>query len=323
MTYSPSIAGRVWSLLGGLLLTVILSVAVPKLAIEGMLEIRTQSILVGALALILIAGTVLSIVRVFVTGPVSVRTSPTHVTLVRAGRERESWARADTEFSSFVIRESTNGIPTGVTRKLIAVTAGERVETALRWFPAKTFNALIADVAPLVPVTTGPSVAAPTPVVSSGTFTLDHSALRRTRTVALVILAAGLLAAAAFIAVGIDDLEVVIFISIAGLLMVAIIVGALLVRARRIPRQVTVSPSSLTFDDRVFPLGQLSAIVATPATYENPRGRVITLVSTAGTRTRIGLGNIGGKTFPDYDRYLEAIRGATTHRPGMFTLDVA
>ena len=322
MTYGPSIGGRVGALIGGLFLTVILSVAIPKLLIEGVLEIRTQSILVGCLALILVAGTVLTIVRVFVTGPVTVRTTPTQVSLHRAGRQRETWERANTSFASFVIRESTNGIPTGATRKLIATTAGERVETALPWFSAKTFNALIADVAPLVPAS--PTSFTPTPTVSSGSFTLNHSAAGRTRIVVLVILGIGLAAAAAFVAIGVTEmsLDMTLLIVGSGLVLIVVIAGAVLLRGSRVPRQVTVSQSALTFDDRVFPLGQLVGIVATPAGYENARGRRVTLVGTTGRRTVIGLG-AGKRVFPEYEHYLEAIRGATTHRPGMFTLDVA
>ena len=323
MTYGPSLSGRVGALIGGLLLTVVLSIAIPKLLIEGILEIRTQSVLVGCLALVLVAGTVLTIVRVFVTGPVTVRTTPTQVSLHRAGRQRETWDRATTAFASFVIRESTNGIPTGATRKLIATTAGERVETALPWFSAKTFNALIADVAPLVPA--APSSSTPVPTSSTGTFALNHSAAQRSRAVLLVILAIALLAAAAFVVLGVTEMQGDMILLIVGsaLVLVVLCAGAILLRGTRVPRQVTVSQSALTFDDRVFPLGQLSGIIATPAGYQNARGRRVTLLDTTGRRTVIGLGAAGTRVFPDYEQYLEAVRGATTHRPGMFTLDVA
>ena len=320
MTYSASVGRRVLALLLGLVLTVILSVALPKLLIEGVLEIRTQSVLVGSLALILVGGAVLTIVHVFITGPVTVRTTPTHVSVHRGGRQRENWARDSTHFSSFIIRESTNGIPTGVTRKLIAVTSAERVETVLRWFNAKTYNALIADVAPLVAATPTPS--SPSPTISSGTFTLNHSAQQRVRVVVLVLLVVGLMAAAAFLVLG-SSVDIFLVIIGGALVILVVVVGAVLLRGMRVPRQVTVSPSTLTFDDRVFHLGQLTGIVATPAGYENARGRSVTLVESTGKRTRIALGASGKRTFPDYDGYLEAIRGATAHRPGMFTLDVA
>jgi len=323
-TYSSSLAGRVWSFIGGLLLTAIASIAIPRIVLSSMIGIHTTSVLLVAFVVIVIAGIAIAGVFAFWLGPITIRTTPTHVELLRGSRVRETWARADTHFASFIIRQSTNGIPSGVTRKLLVTGAGQRVELVCRWFSKKTFNALIADVAPQVPEAHAP-VAAPAPItVSTGTFTLDHSPVRRSRTVATVILVVGLLSAAAVVAIGVGQEYFDVLIVTAGfaLIMVVAIAALFILRGMRLPRQLTVSPSMLTVDDRSFAIGQLTGISATPALYENAGGRAVTLVDTTGRRTVIRLGNFGNRTFPDYDRFLEALRGATAHRPGLFTLDV-
>ena len=324
-TYSSSIAGRIWSFVGGLVLTALAAIFIPRFLLSSMIGIHTTSILLASFVLIAIAGTAIAGVLAFWTGPLTIRTTPTHVELVRGGRVRETWARADTHFASFIIRQSTNGIPSGVIRKLLVTGNGQRLELVCRWFSKKTFNALIADVAPQVPEAHAPAAAAAPITVSTGTFALDHSPVRRTRTVALIIIAVALISAAVLIGIGFDQeyFDVTIVIVAFALVMVILIALGLMLRGARLPRQLTVSSSALTVDDRVFALGQLTAISATPATYENVSGRAVTVVDTTGRRTVIRLGNFGNRSFPDYDRFLEALRGATAHRPGLFTLDVA
>ena len=323
-TYSSSIAGRLWSFIGGLVLTALAAIFIPRFVLSSMIGIHTTSVLLVACAAISVIGVAIAGVFSFWLGPITVRTTPTQVELVRGGRVRQTWQRADTHFASFIIRQSTNGIPTGVTRKLLVTGRGQRLEIVCRWFSKKTFNALIADVAPQVPEPSAPVATAAPITVSAGTFALDHSPVRRSRTVALVILAVGLLAAAAIVAVGFEQEYFDVLIVTAGfaLLMVVAIAALFILRGMRVPRQLTVSPSMLTVDDRSFAIGQLTSISATPPLYENAGGRAVTLVDTTGQRTVIRLGTFGNRTFPDYDRFVEALRGATAHRPGMFTLDV-
>ncbi|PJJ65176.1 hypothetical protein CLV54_0205 [Compostimonas suwonensis] len=147
--YSSGVGRRLGSLLGFLLITAILSIVIPKFFIGEILRVRDQRTLVVICFAILTIGVVWAIVRVFVTGPVRIVTTPTEVTVYRAGRSRDRWTRSEARFSSFVIRESTNGVRTASTRKLIVTTKTERVEIVCTWFSPATFNALLADVSPV------------------------------------------------------------------------------------------------------------------------------------------------------------------------------
>ena len=325
-TYTSSAGGKIGAIVGGLLITAVASFLIPRIVLSSVIGIHSTRVLLVAFVVVIVIGIVASVVYAFVLGPVTIRTTPTQVELVRGGRLRHTWQRADTFFASSIIRQTTNGIPSGTTRTLLVTGAGQRITVLCRWFSRKTFNALIADLVPQVPEPAMPAPAAQSPItISTGTFVIDHAPVRRSRTVALVILAVALLGAAAMIGVGLGQeyFDVTIVIVAFALVMVMLIATALLLRGTRIPRQLTVSSSALTVDDRVYPLGQLTSIAATPALYENVGGRAVTMVDTTGRRTVIKLGNFGNRSFPDYDRFLEALRGATAHRPGLFTLDVA
>ena len=327
-SYAPSVPARVVSLILGVAVSLAAAVLIPRLVIGGYFRYHVVGVLLAAFAAILLIGIAITVVRVFVLVPVFITTTPTHVSLRRGLRADETWARSETGFISFVVRQSTNGIQSGTTRTLIVQRAGERVEVPLTWYSAATFNALIADVAPQVPAAEavpGAAVAAPAAAATSGTFTLDHTLARRSRTTAIVIMLIGVVVGVVIGALISDDgsdPEIGLFLGVTFAVPFIAIGVAFLLRERRLPRQLTVSPSTLTVDDRAFSIGQLSRIEATPASYENARGRRVTLTDTAGQRTVIGLGR-ASRAFPDYDRFLEALRGATAHRPGLFTLDVA
>ena len=324
MTYSSSVSGRVRAIIGGLVITLVLAVAAPFLLHEAGVS-RVHSDLLAAVAIaVAVIGAAWTLVHALVTGPVTVRTSPTHVEVTRGRKVRENWARADTAFSSFIVRQSTNGIQTGTTRKLIAHTATEQVEVVLPWFGAETYNALIADVAPLVDPAQPPAAVTAQRAATGGTFAIDRSSKKLTaRLVAIGIAIAVLAAVTVSIAWELDGSAPTIAITLIGAVLVfAAIAIPLLRQERRIPRALAVSQSSLQFDDRVFPVGQLSAIRATPPGYTDQR-RTIDLTDTTGKRTRIPLGHANDKSFAAYGEYLEAIRLSTAHRPGIFTLAVA
>ena len=322
MTYSSSVGGRVRAFIVGILITVVLAIAAPFLLHEAGVS-RVQSELLGASAIaVAVIGLLWTLVHVFVTGPVSITTSPTHVQLTRGRRVRENWARAETGFSSFVIRQSTNGVKTGSVRKLIAHTAREQVEVVLPWFSAETYNALIADVAPLVP--TGPGAPPVARVVPTTSFAIQRSSTRLTvRLVAIAVALAVLAVVIGFIVLEVDASVPAIPLAAAGALLLFAVIAVPIVRAERaIPRAITVGQSTLQFDDRVFSVAQLSAVRATPAGYTDQR-RSIALTETTGRTTVLPLGHANDKSFPDYAELVEAIRQATAHRPGLFTLAVA
>lgn len=324
MTYSSSVAGRVRAFIGGLVLTAIAAIAAPFLLREFGVSRLERELLGGTVIAVAVIGILITVVLVFVTGPVRITTSPTHVEVYRGRRMRERWARAETSFSSFVVRESTNGIRTGNVRKLLAISASERVEVLCRWFNAETFNALIADVAPLVPLVppTGERPAAS--AFSPASFTIDPKKSRLALRLALILLAIVVLAVVVgFLIAEIDSsLPAVPIVVLSAVLLGLIVATPLLRQERLVPRALSVSQSTLQFDDRVFPIGQLSAIRATPPGYNDVR-RVLVLTETTGRTTRIPLGNATNGSFPAYGEFLESLRSATAHRPGLLTLAVA
>jgi len=324
VTYSSSVARRVIALVLGLLLTAVLAVIAPYALREfGGVTRLDRELLLGSVIVVAAIGVVLTVRHVFFTGPVTIRTTPTDVEVVRAGKVREHWARADALFSSFVVRQSTNGIRTGSVRRLVVVTATERVEIVCTWFSAETFNALIADVAPLVPAT-DPAARPVAQSVAPTTFTIHRSPRRLAIRlgaigVALVVLAVVM----GFLIAEIDaSLPAVPLVVLSAIVLFAIIAAPLVRAERVIPRQLTVSQSTLQFDDRVFPVAQLSAIRATPPGYVGER-RSIVMTDTTGRTTVIPLGRGSDKAFPDYDVFVDAVRRATAHRPGILTLAVA
>lgn len=324
MTYTSSVGGRVRALIAGILITAVAAIAAPFVLHEmGVSRIHSE-VLGGAALAVALIGLAWTFVHVFVTGPVTITTTPTHVQLTRGRRVRENWSRAETGFSSFVVRQSTNGVPSGSVRKLIATTAREQVEVVLPWFSASTYNALIADVAPLVPSTGTPEAPAVVRSAANRTFAIRRSSTRLTVRLVAIAVAIGVIAVViGFLIEEIDASLPALPIAVLGGILVFAVIAAPLLRAERgIPRSIAVSQSTLQFDDRVFSIGQLSAIQATPPGYDNQR-RSIILTETTGRRTVIALGHANDKSFPDYAEFVEAVRQATAHRPGVLTLAVA
>ena len=331
MTYSSSLSGRIRAFIGGILITVVLAIAAPFLLHEAGVSRLETELLGGSAVLVLVVGLAWTLVHVLVTGPVSIRTTPTHVELTRGRRVRENWSRAETAFSSFVVRQSTNGIRTGSIRKLVAHSATEQVEVVLPWFDAATYNALIADVAPLVPAP-GTANAGAQPVErtltsgspTTGTFAIQRSSTRLVVRLALIGVAIAVLAFVAVFIIGDIDpsLPAVPIAALSGIVVLALIAIPLVRAERAIPRTLGVTQSTLQFDDRVFAVGQLTAVRATPPNYTDQR-RSIALTETTGRTTVIPLGHANDKSFQNYADYVESIRQSTAHRPGFFTLAVA
>ncbi len=342
--YSSGYLGRVRTLFGGLFGTAITAIIVPKLFLDEWMRIHDQKILVGCLVLILVVGTGMTLSRVFLTGPVRIITTPSKVEVHRGGRLRGSWPRATTDFSSFVLRTTTNGVPSGTTRKVIATTATERVETVCTWFSPADFNALVADISPVLPSYTAPGGgeaaqvgyrAAPTAApaaATSGHYAIDHSRLRRGRTIAIVTLTVFFVLAISigYISLVTHDRTTFELIVIAGIVVLVLAGPVVLVRSLRqrgIPYSIWVSPSTLQFDNHTFSVADFSSITATPPSYTTGM-RSIILIGNSGQRTKIPLGGADHSQkatapFTDYDDFVRTLALATAYRPGLFTLNVA
>ena len=140
MRYASSAGGRLVTLLGGLIAAVIASIAIPKIFIEGMLDIKAQPILVGAMLVILGIAATLTIVRV-VSGNVVIETTPMTVTVRQGLSAAREWPRMSTAFTGTVGKGQG-----GTTRTLTFATASERVDVECRWFNDAKFTALMNDV---------------------------------------------------------------------------------------------------------------------------------------------------------------------------------
>ena len=140
MRYASSAGGRLVTLLGGLIAAVIASIAIPKIFIEGMLDIKAQPILVGAMLVILGVAATLTIVRV-VSGNVVIETTPMTVTVRQGLSAAREWPRMSTAFTGTVGKGQG-----GTTRTLTFATATERVDVECRWFNDAKFTALMNDV---------------------------------------------------------------------------------------------------------------------------------------------------------------------------------
>ena len=314
--YGSGLAGRIAALVVGVIAVPLVAIAFPLVVLENILDIRDSKILIAVCVGILIIGGLWVLVHVFVTGPIRFETDAQSVRLRKGLRVTNEWQRAATVFGSLVTRQTTNGIPSGSLRKVFATTANERVEVPARWFSAKAFNDLMADLAPVS------ALAEPVAEVSaerSRTFALDPRAtrlrgpVRVVVTVLLVLFFASLAAFAAFIVSDpTSDPEALYFILAVALfvLIVVVIVGISgSRRAKRFPKSITVTTSTLQVDDKVLYYGQLASIELTPPSYSGNQ-RALTLVEKIGTRTgyQLGSGNPSGTSvFPEYAAFVDMV----------------
>ena len=316
--YSSGIGGRVAALVVGIVAVPLVAIGAPLLLLQQILHVRDSKLLIAVSVGIMIVGGLWVLVHVFVTGPIRFDTDARSVRLRRGLRVTNEWQRAATVFGSLVTRQTTNGIPSGSQRVVYATTANERVEVPARWFSAKAFNDLMADLAPI----TAPGVVAEGGQASaerSHTFTLDPQASRVQKPLRVVI---GVLVAAFFVAIGVfavylvsddtTDPEAVVFLA-AVALFVAIVVLIVAVAGRRcvarIPKSITVNGSTLQVDGQVLYWGQLASVELTPPSYSGNR-RQLTLVEKVGTTTgyQLGSGAAAAKpVFADYAHFVELL----------------
>ena len=316
--YASGIAGRIAALVGGAVAVPLVAIGLPLVVLQQILGIREQRILIGVCVGILVVGGIWVLVHVFVTGPVRFDTDAQTVRLRRGFRVTNEWQRAGTVFGSLVTRQSTNGIPTGSLRKIFATTAGERIEVPATWFSARTFNDLMADLAPVGALPADAAATAST-TERSRTFALNPKAGSLQGTVRSVVI---VLLVGVFLSLGVfawllvsdptSDPEALVFV-VAIALFVTIVVLIVWIsgrrRAARMPAAITVTPSTLQIDDTTLYYGQLASIELTPPSYSGNR-RTLALVEKIGTRTVYALGAApvkGVQAFADYDEFVELL----------------
>ncbi|GAB2453332.1 putative membrane protein [Conyzicola lurida] len=313
-SYASGLGGRIGAFVVGVLAVPLVGIGFPLLVLNNWLDIRDSKILIAVCVSILVIGWLWVLVHVFVTGPIKFETDAATVRLRRGLRVTNEWSRAGTVFSSLVVRNSTNGIPSGSTRTLIAVTPTERVEVPARWFSASAFNDLMADVAP-VSAMPAPDV----PSVTTRDFTLDPRATRLSPvprvivTVLIVGFVVALAIAAYFIATEPSaDVEALYFIAAIALftvIVVAIVYVSGRRRASKIPSRIAVTGSTIQVDGRATYFAQLQTVELTPPGYSG-NFRSMTLVEKTGQRTTYALG--AGSTartsvFPDYAEFVDLL----------------
>jgi hypothetical protein len=315
-SYASGLGGRIGAFVVGVIAVPLVGIGFPLVVLNNWLDIRDSKILIAVCVGILVIGWLWVLVHVFVTGPIRFETDAATVRLRRGLRVTNEWSRAGTAFSSLVVRNSTNGIPSGSTRTLIAVTPTERVEVPARWFSATAFNDLMADLAP-VSAMTDPDPAAPS--LTTRDFTLDPRAtrLRPVPRVIVTVLIVGFVLALAIAAYFIAtepsaDVEALYFIAAIALftvIVVAIVYASGRRRASKIPSRITVTGSTIQVDGRATYFAQLQTVELTPPGYSG-NFRSMTLVEKTGQRTSYALG--AGSTartsvFPDYAEFVDLL----------------
>jgi hypothetical protein len=331
LTFRSSVPARLFSFVSGVLIGIAVSIGITKLLVDDRLGITDQTTLVTICLLLMALFSAVVVARVFFVSPVRIVVSGGSVEFWQGRRKRHTWLRNATQFSSFVTRTTTNGVRTSSVRRLVATTSTERLELACTWFSPKTFNALIAELVPLVgaqvtrpiapPTGLSEAVPAATGIAGTGRVTVNHSFLRRGRmTIAIIALVAGI---ATVVLLSTSGTPALWAVGCGGAVMVVLLVllVPLSVQNRAMPHEIEVSPSSLQIDDELYPMGDLVSIVATPANYSGVHNLVVR--DHAGRVRKFRFGAATSKTFPEYGRFLHILAAATAHRPGLFTLNVA
>lgn len=259
---------------------------------------------------------------------VRVVVTPDAVEIGRAGN-RESYPRAVTAFRPRVTEHRTNGLPSGTTRALVVYSGDREITIELPGYTRATFNALMAELAPVAqPPAESPVEAARARAQLPSSFTVDAGPERRFAT-GLLLAALALLAVAAAVTLvalspGFLDGELsalVLIVPFAAVAAVGLGIGAIqrFRVLRSIPARITVSRQGLRLDDVEQPFAQLRRIWMTPAGYPVRRLR---LDRTDGRRTRHLLASSRVTTSPDYAELLLAVRADTAHLPGLLSLDL-
>ena len=316
------------SAVGAILLSAALSAAtlfvLPKF-LPGTMNISTRGVVVLVVA---IALTVAVFAGFFWFRNIRIVVRPDAVEIGKAGN-RETVARASTQFRSKITEHRTNGLPSGTTRALIVQTGGREITIELPGYSRTMFNELMATLNPIaLPVFDDPVAAARAVSQLPTQFTVDGTGERRLATritiaavVFLVIaVGVGLLAAVPGFLEG--ELSALILLApFAALAAVGFGIGALQRRrvVRSIPTQVSVGVQGIRIDDVDTPYAHLDRIWLTPPAY--PVRRLRLQRAGGGTTTHL-LASSRVEIVPEYDDLLFVVRARTAQVPGLLSLDL-
>jgi hypothetical protein len=342
-SYRSAFGGRAGALIVGIFITAMLTLAVPAL-LRDRLDVNDSQVLAALEVALLVGGLGVILLVQFVTGPVRVDVEPHQVRFVRGWTTKHTWLRDEARFTSLVVKKTTNGVPSGTTRTLVALTGGERTEARCTWFTASTFSDLIAEVAPVgvverqaadsgrsAEVNGAPPVSMSTQRTRTAAavgrvFTLDHRRvatkdLRHRWTIGVIVVLLALIIVGLVIAswtnYSSDGLVLAGIVMLATVLLVAPVLGLALwggrAKARRtvarMPHSLMVTSSTLTVDQQTFYFSQLSGIIATPPTYLEVPKRLV-LVAASGERSafELALGGTAAVNYPTFSDYEEFTR---------------
>lgn len=332
-TFGPSIAGRIGVFVVGSLVSAALIIWLVFPLLDDLVRLRGDARPLTAIALITVT-TAFFAAQAFWFGYLRVVVTDDLVEVCRGGKAVHTWPRASTTFGSYVVRQSTNGIPSGATRTLIAANEGGETRIPLGGYSAATFSALIALLRP-IETDTAPTDADEVRVAAGSStstqFRPDSSKLRKRGAILLWVLVAAVVVTAlvAFALIESDPFTAIVVGSAVPLILIVglVVVGISQSRInRRVPNLITVGSTAIIVDEHTFPYDSVRSIRLTPPTYTNSARR-LEIVEESGRRHRYLLGMNSSSPvadfLPTYPDLVRAVASAASRRPGLVAYDLA
>lgn len=265
------------------------------------------------------------------------------VTVIKAYRMIGHFDGRMARVSSQVVKQSTNGIPSGTVRRLIISIQGLDQQFACKQFSRKTFSELVAHlqsfglVEAAAPGEVGFGYQQPqSPRLS---FALDPSVFSGRITGlnilgvvgGAVALVAGILIAVSLGSESEDffDFSLWAFLA-AGLGVIFLLVGFLSAASlsrqrRRTPHQILLDGQGLQLDQQYFAFSTLRRIQVTPPNYGLSQQQKLRLQQLDGAKVEFLLGMNHPKMikiFPQYAEFVGALQHGTAQLPGLVVMDL-
>lgn len=317
------------AVIGAVVLSVVLSAAtlflLPRFLPRAM-DISERGVIVLIVA---IALTVAAFAGFLWFRNVRIVVTPDTVEVGRAG-SRETFPRATTGFRSKITEHRTNGLPSGTTRALIVHSGDREITIDLPGYSRATFNALMAELAPITaPPAENPVDAARARAQLPSAFAIDASGERRLVARLAIACVVFLVVALAVVVVAAtvpgfltgEYSALVLFAPFAAAGAIGFGIGALQRHRvlRSIPARVSVDHRGIRVDDADHPFAQLRHVWLTPIGYPVRRLR---LDRQAGRSVTHVLASPRVTMTPEYGDFLLAVRADTAHLPGLLSLDL-
>lgn len=342
--FRPSLAKKILGTIGTVaVLAVLALVFVPK-ALPNTFTHAVRFTIVGVLIAIIAAIAVF----IMLNGLRRVVVTDTAVEIRNPFRVVHAFPRTTTRFSTHVLKRTTNGIPSGTTRSLVASTGGTETSIALGSMSRSTFNEMFALInSSQIAQRAGAQqhaqgFAKPDPISgatrpaaapAARTFTSNPASAQPQRTTGAAIGGIGVVAAvfglwARFAGGGMIDSTIALAcimigvgIAIAGVLMLVRAAA----QAHRTPRSVEVTSQALVIDGQLYPYAGMSRIWVSPTSYAKRRLRLVSSTG-SGTVKTFDFGGSAGKPekqlFPEWDLFVGLLERATAGYPGLIAYDL-